>query len=426
MRATQHSSRTNAAGQVHGRKHNDRNFDVDKADNIDQSKMGNNLYWSCYGGKYIESEKDDKMSFAEVELKAYEALFGKQLEATNANYIKQRHPEKVKTMEEWMTQRAHAPEELVLQVGRSNRENDTGNHPDPDTAVACLKEYIKELDTWNKANGHPMQIMTIALHMDEAVPHIQLRRTWRYEDQGMFRQGQEKALERAGVPLPDPNKAPGRRNNRKMTFDAMMREKWLDICESHGLEMEREAVPDARHNLDKADMIREKYARTMSETAQLRKETDQLRKDVDRLEVRKSVAKAMAAKLEETHKKTLLGDGYIVPKKDYEDLVRKAAGYDAAVEDAVQVRHGMIEDRIAIDQEKKRAQKEAEKILQEAREEAARIKGGARLEALFDGSLQKVARYERLEKRFPEAFEEMERVLAAERSERTIDWEREI
>ena len=91
MRATQHSSRTNAAGQVHGRKHNDRNFDVGKADNIDQSKMGNNLYWSCYGGKYIESEKDDKMSFAEVELKAYEALFGKQLEATNANYIKQRY-----------------------------------------------------------------------------------------------------------------------------------------------------------------------------------------------------------------------------------------------------------------------------------------------------------------------------------------------
>lgn len=177
MRATQHSSCTNAAGQVHGRKHNDRNFDVGKADNIDQSRMKDNLYWACYGGKYTESEKGNRMSFAEVELKAYEDLFGKQLEATNENYIKQRHPEKVKTMEEWMSQRIHAPEELTLQVGRSDREYDTGNHPDAKVAVACLKEYLKELDSWNKKHGEPMEILTMALHMDEAVPHMQIRRT---------------------------------------------------------------------------------------------------------------------------------------------------------------------------------------------------------------------------------------------------------
>ena len=427
MRATQHSSRTNAAGQVHGRKHNDRNFDVGKADNIDQSRTQDNIYWNLYNGNYTESEKDGKMSFSDAELRAYEELFGDQLRETNEKYVKNRHPERVKTMEDWMSQKTHAPEEVVLQVGRSDREYDTGNHPDAKVAVACLKEYLKELDSWNKKHGEPMEILTMALHMDEAVPHMQIRRTWVYEgDDGGLRQGQEKALERAGVPLPDPSKAPGKRNNRKMTFDSMMREKWLDICERHGLEMEREAVPDARHNMDKSDMIREKYANVMEETARLREETTQLRKDVDRLEVRKTVAKAMAAKLEDTHKRTLLGDNYIVPKREYEDLVRKANGYDAAVEDAIQVRHNMIEDRIALEQKKKRADKEAEKIVQKAREEAAKIVGGARLEALFDGSLQKVARYERLEKRFPEAFEEMERILAAERSERTIDWEREI
>lgn len=402
MRATQHSSRTNAEGKVHGRKHNDRNFDVDKADNIDAGRICENWYWNCYDGGYSEAEKDGKISFADAEIKAYDQLFGRQLDATNRKYIANGHPERVKTMEQWMSQKMHAPEELVLQVGSMDQM------PDRDLARTCLLEYVDRLREWNRTHGTPMRILDVALHMDEAVPHIQLRRTWAYEDNGLIRQGQERALEAAGVSLPDPDKSPGRRNNRKMTFDAEMREMWLDICHAHGLAVEREALPDARHGMDKAEMIREKHARAIAETERLRQEAAEM-------EVSAAVAKAMAEAPLESPKKLLLTDLVAIPAKDYETLQRRSEGLDAAMSDAAQLRHDMETERIQAAQDVQKAKKHAESIVQKAREEAGRIVGSARVEALLDGTQQKLDHYRKLEKRYPEAFRRMEEELKKDR-----------
>lgn len=402
MRATQHSSRTNAEGKVHGRKHNDRNFDVSRADNIDQSRIMENLYWNCYDGNYTESEKDRKLAFSDLEMKVYEELFGEQLDATNRTYIANGHPERVKTMEQWMSQRMHAPEELVLQVGSVDQM------PDRDLARTCLLDYVQRLQKWNTAHGSPMKILDVALHMDEAVPHIQLRRTWVWESDGMIRQGQEKALEAAGVPLPDPDKSPGRRNNRKMTFDSEMRSMLLDICHDHGLAVEREALPDARHGMDKSEMIREKHARAIAET-------ERLRQEAAKMEVSAAVAKAMAEAPLESPKKLLLTDLVAIPAKDYETLQRRSEGLDAAMSDAAQLRHDMETERIQAAQDVQKAKKHAESIVQEAREEAGRIVGSARVEALLDGTQQKLDHYRKLEKRYPEAFRRMEEDLKKDR-----------
>ncbi|MEE3423815.1 MAG: hypothetical protein VZR11_14070 [Succinimonas sp.] len=412
MRATQHSSRTDSAGRVHGRKHNDRNFDTSKADNIAQSRMRENLYWNCYDGKYREADKAGKMTFAEAELRAYEELFGTQLEATNARYMLQGHPERIRSMGQWMSQRMHAPEEVVVQVGSVEQM------PDRDMARACLLDYVRNLKDWNADHGFPMQIMTVALHMDEAIPHIQIRRTWAYEDNGDLRQGQDKALEAAGVPLPDPGKAPGRRNNRKMTFDSEMRSIWLDICHSHGLTVERDPLPDARHGMDKAEMIREKHARALAETEQLRREAAEIK-------VSTAVKKAMANTSAEEPKKIPLTDLVAIPAEEYGALRRRSEGLEAAMEDAVQLRYDMDADRIRAGMEVEKALEEAKSIVQKAREEAGRIKGSARVEALLDGTRAKISRYEQLEKRFPEAFEEMDRMLSAERPGKTIGRNRE-
>ena len=57
---------------------------------------------------------------------------------------------------------------------------------------------------------------------------------------------QEKALEDLGFELPDPEKKPGRTNNRKMIFDAACRVMLFDICRKHGLAVEEEPAPGNR------------------------------------------------------------------------------------------------------------------------------------------------------------------------------------
>ena len=72
MRAMSHNSRTNSAGKVHGSKHNDRNFDTSKADNINPDPERKNLYWNCYRAKEV--------TFEEVELAYYKSAFGEMLD----------------------------------------------------------------------------------------------------------------------------------------------------------------------------------------------------------------------------------------------------------------------------------------------------------------------------------------------------------
>lgn len=276
MRTMTHNSRTNAAGKVHGRKHNDRNFDIEKADNIDAEKSKQNVYFNCYN--------DPSLTFEEVELRFYEEHFSKQLQATNDNYIKNRHPERCKTMAEWMKVRQNAPEETTFQIGKMEK------HVDARILAECYDDYIAYLNKWNEEHGYPFTVLDEALHVDEAVPHIQVRRVWHYKDEnGDLRIGQEKALEAAGVELPDPSKEVGKKNHRKKTFDAMMREKWLDICEEHGVEVERVAVPNGKHNRDKEKMIQDKYEEMIQETAILRTERDEIVKELGNLEQRVEV-----------------------------------------------------------------------------------------------------------------------------------------
>ena len=406
MRATQHSSRTDSKGRVHGRKHNDRNFDVSKSNNIDPERTCANWYWNCYEGEYIEADKSDMMTFDEVEIKVYEEFFGKQLEATNSNYLRQGHPNRVRTMKEWIRQRNHAPEEVVIQVGSLDQM------PDWDVARKCLLDYVDKLMDWNKDHGSPMVILDVALHMDESVPHVQIRRTWVWDDNGNLRHGQERALEAAGVPLPDPGKVPGRWNNRKQSFDAMMREQWLDICEEHGLTVERDPLPGARHNRDKEDMIRDKYAWILEET-------DRLLAENAEMGVSAAVMRAMAEVTMDFSKKIPFTDLIAVREEDYETLQRRAEGYEAAKQDAVQLRHDMDLDRFSAQREIEKARREAKNIIQRAREEAGRIT----CEAILDQ--QKLDRYERLEKRFPEIFREMEEDLKKDKSRSRMDKSRD-
>lgn len=180
------------------------------------------------------------MSFDQCNLKYYEETFGTQVEQTNQNCIKSRHKERVITMDEWCKKTMHAPKEQLIQIGNVE------NCPDVETSLQCFKEYLNWLNDWNDEHGNPFFILNWAMHQDEmGAPHVHLRRTWPWMDKetGLTTTDQTKAVLKAGILPPEPTKKIMKKNNPKMTFDKMCREKWISIARSHGLEIEDTPEP---------------------------------------------------------------------------------------------------------------------------------------------------------------------------------------
>lgn len=235
MRVTYRCSRGGSA------KHNDRNFDLTKAKHIDQGRLDLNTTWHCL------ERIDPNMTFSEAEEYFYTKRYSKALEATNARYRAQYHPERCKTIQDLLNGPRTRPDELILQVGNKDET------VDPEVLKSCLREYHKQLNKWNNEHGRHLQILNYAIHLDESTPHIHQRQCWDYIDkEGHARLGQEKALEASGIELPDPDKPVSKYNNRKMTFDAMNRTIWQDILKSHGLEIETQPLPGRKNKIKEA------------------------------------------------------------------------------------------------------------------------------------------------------------------------------
>lgn len=268
IRVSQHSGRTGGGG------HNDRSFleklPEGRETNIDMSRSDGNMYWSWMDDldeaefkqlldQMPEKDLDISSEFTSEELTYYRATFQTALDRQNEKHLQGGHRNRVKTMEQIHASKRYCPEEVILQIGRM------GNTVDSDLFAECVNEYTDYLNEWNESHGKPMKILNAAIHVDEATPHMHMRRVWQYSDEGVTRIGQEEALKRAGVGLPNPNAANGQHNNRKMTFDKMMREKWIQICAGHGLEIETEPIPDSHHISTKAYARRQEAGRREKE-----------------------------------------------------------------------------------------------------------------------------------------------------------------
>ena len=234
MKASMHNGREGSG------KHNDRTFLQDKsaqerqdmAPHIDSDMTAKNRTWRIgYKDKGWVSGAGGDIEAAERAY--YKKAYSAAQEAKNARYRAQRHPERCRSTDDLYTGKLTRPEEQILQIGSKD------DQISPETFYACVKDYIKGIEDWSRAHGRHMRILSIAIHFDEATPHAHIRRVWEYDGRDGRTIGQDKALEAAGVPLPDPSKPKGRHNNRKMTFDRDMRDMWLDICERHGLDIDR-------------------------------------------------------------------------------------------------------------------------------------------------------------------------------------------
>lgn len=227
MRMTIHNARTSKKFGAFTPKHNDRDFNIKNAEHIDPERTGGNIYWNWTG--------ESDISFEDAERLFYEQHCRTHLDAKNARYVAQRHPERVRTMDEYRSNPRTCPEETILMIGNKDE------YIPPQT----LRAICERLKDWEEKSIPGLTVLNLALHVDEqGAPHIHMRRAWIYRDEnGTESISQGKTLEKADIPLPHPDKPQGRNNNRKQTFSKQERQTLYEICRGYGLENLLEMQP---------------------------------------------------------------------------------------------------------------------------------------------------------------------------------------
>lgn len=266
IRATIRSSRQAGSGAA---KHNDRQFNLDKAKHIDQERLDKNIYWHVYKKKHPE------MTFSEAQLEFYQRKFGKHLEFQNEKNIKARHKERVMDMQTYLEK--HPPEEVILQIGA------LGDDIPAQKLVECVNDYVKR---YQEHFGSNSNIISIAIHRDESSVHAHVLRAFYSIDvksmECAYNEG--KAMLELGFRPPNEDEPIGRFNSPKMSFSKEERNLWLDIIEEHGLTVEREPL-EGRQHIDIASYKAQKdLERAEAELEEVKSELSRLRDLQRRLE----------------------------------------------------------------------------------------------------------------------------------------------
>ena len=148
------------------------------------------------------------------------------------------------------------PEESLIQIGTMEKS------VSPAVLAEIAAEFFEEFD---RRFGKHIHILDWALHLDEATPHIHERHVFDCENRyGEIAPQQEKALEALGFERPHPDQKASKLNSRKITFDAACRVILFDICERHGLHLDREPEYGGRAYLEKQDYILMKQKEKMA------------------------------------------------------------------------------------------------------------------------------------------------------------------
>lgn len=264
-RVSRHNGRAGKHG-VYNPKHNDRDFDVENAENIIKDRTRLNLYWNCQNGLRTHEENNTGQypSFTQHEHDEYERRYGHYVAEQNKRNIKAGHAKRNRTIDDLLQDARICPEETIYQIGKE------GDCPPPEMLTAIVTAFFT---TIGERFGEHVHVLDWALHMDETSPHIHARQVFDIVNRyGEIEPKQEKALEALGIPLPEPDKKPSRVNNRKVTFDKICRELLLGICQEHGLSVETEAYYGGRVNREKNDYIIEAQQEKIAELERINME----------------------------------------------------------------------------------------------------------------------------------------------------------
>ena len=271
MRATSHNARAGKDG-AYSAKHNDRQFNLDNAEHIDQSKTSQNITgeWTRTGISFEESEK-----------RYYEEHFRAFLDFQNAKYEAHRNKRDQKTMDEYRKSKRTCPEETIYQIGRK----------DDTISPELLSSIVGKQIAWEARNFPNVKILDYAMHVDEqGAPHVHVRKVWIAHDKsGNLRVNQNGALEEMGIKRPDLCKPQNRYNNPKMTYTRDCRQHLIEVCRSYGIEIETDPLEKSKIGLSlDAYKARQEQAKLEQVKAEAEKIKEDLKQQTDELIKRES------------------------------------------------------------------------------------------------------------------------------------------
>lgn len=226
--------------------HNSRNYDLEKSVHVDASRTSLNKYLSIY--------KDIPDNFVEVEKRFYAENFKDWLEVIKESAIQSRHKERIKTSEKLRKGTKTKPQEILYQIGDRNEA------PTPKEFRKWVNDVLAYHHKITKGYG---KVLNVAIHHDEETPHAHVRQVWVYKEKSdgekeYLRIGKEKALEAAGIPLPNPDEPVGRYNNRAVTYTRLMREYAEARAQEMGFDID--TTRSSRKHMEKDDYIAWKKA----------------------------------------------------------------------------------------------------------------------------------------------------------------------
>lgn len=250
-RQTNHNGRVNAkTGKAYSRKHNDRQYNVTKAENINESMVIKNIilhYDKDNVPHVIDNTDENRTSIDEHEHTIYQELFGESLSAQHRRNEAARHPERNKSIDDLLDSKNTCPEETIFQIGSVD-----DGFPDSSILMEIFEDYQREVIA---RFGHNIHFLDAALHLDEAVPHIHVRKVWAYDGKDGLDISQNKALEEMGFERPEPDKAPNKWNNAKITFSEWERDIKLKLCQKYGLDIELVPKVPGKTSMTKEEAI---------------------------------------------------------------------------------------------------------------------------------------------------------------------------
>lgn len=319
-RAAMHNARKGKNG-VFNPKHNDRDFDVKNSDHIDPEKTKYNWTWHRY------QDTDPNMSFDDAEALFYEEHCREILDVKNDACIRARHPERVKTMDEFRKSIKTCPEEQFLEIGKIK------NTVPPDVLHAIAIDQMN----WEAEMFPQFVILDVSLHVDEPniAPHMHKRGVWLAHDEetGLETINQTKALKEMGVEAPHPEKKISRYNNPKVTHSRLCREHFLQLCKEHGLEIETEPKSPGKSGLAFEEYKKQEIRRKAEEEAKAIREAAE--KDAAEIRNRTDFAKGYEEGMKDAAAKTkqkfdskewFSGEEYREALKQVSDLTQENNG----------------------------------------------------------------------------------------------------
>lgn len=269
-RISHHYARSGKHG-VFSPRHNDRNYDITVADNIDASRTHLNRYLIFHPNGDMTTRPT--VTFDQHEHDFYTAMFGDALEAQNEKHRKARNYDRIKTIDDYRSDKRTCPEEIFIQFG--NRENRVDPKILQRAVTAWLQEMSHRFPNW--------RCIDVALHFDEEVPHMHARGCYVYEKPtGGYAVSQTKALAAMGIERPDMSKPKGQFNNPKQTWSAMSREILIKYARAQGLEIIDTPVEPGRRSMDLEEYV---YQKTHAAVQELTEQKEQLYQDTVKLAV---------------------------------------------------------------------------------------------------------------------------------------------